>query len=524
MISIQSFMLIALGFLIAALIGLLIVPAYRRRTERLAVDRLKRAMPLTEAEIRADKDRLRADYALTIHELEYQLEKATLASARQRVDINRRDAVISGLEGEVERFRTSQDEYENARRVLEQTIMDRLPKVEQRLAEARKLLVQRDREISALTQTTQKQARSLEDATHLNSQSRDEVHRLTAALNVRSLRGRMGLGMRKPADVDDEVALRTELEALKEKTRDQAAQITRLEGLLARAGNAMGAGSDEGADMTPVKVRRAEEEISRLRNELEEADTALRSAKSSASAGKQERARFEDEIRALKTKSEDQAGEISRLRAGLAVYQEAEKEHKSLAQSKVAMQARIATLEAQTVDQEQKIQALKSEIAAANERTALQAAHYTEEMRSLGAARSASGSGDSRRKGDASSSSTSEPASRRSLSDRIGGLSVSPDRNSDAGGEGSSKGSGDMSRASGFLRALGGNLPRQPAEVSITRNNGSAEDHRQDDDGGAKSGAASAEAPDTSPQEEDSGGDRPRGGLLERITRLDRAD
>lgn len=523
MISIQSFMLIALGFLIAALIGLLIVPAYRRRTERLAVDRLKRAMPLTEAEIRADKDRLRADYALTIHELEYKLEKATLASARQRVEINRRDAVISGLEGEVERFHTSQEEYENARRVLEQTIMDRLPKVEQRLAEARKLLMQRDREIGALAQTTQKQARSLEDATHLNSQTRDEVHRLTAALNVRSLRGRMGLGMRKSSDVEDEVALRTELEALKAKTRDQAAQITRLEGLLARAGNAMGAGSDEGADMTPVKVRRAEEEISRLRNELEEAETALRSSKSSAEAGKQERARFEDEIRALKAKSEDQAAEVGRLRAGLAVYQEAEREHKSLAQSKVAMQARIATLEAQTVDQEQKIQGLKSEIAAANERTALQAAHYTEEMRRLGAARGASAGGETRRAASSSSPSTSEAAARRSLSDRIGSLSVSPDRSSEASGEGSSRSSGDMSRASGFLKALGGNIPRQPAEVSITRNNGSAEDHHQGDEG-AKTNAASAGASDNSTQDEGTEGDRPRGGLLERITRLDRAD
>lgn len=521
MISIQSFMLIALGFLIAALIGLLIVPAYRRRTERLAVDRLKRAMPLTEAEIRADKDRLRADYALTIHELEYKLEKATLASARQRVEINRRDAVISGLEGEVERFRTSQEEYENARRVLEQTIMDRLPKVEQRLAEARKLLMQRDREISALTQTTQKQARSLEDATHLNSQTRDEVHRLTAALNVRSLRGRMGMGMRKSSDVEDEVALRTELEALKAKTRDQASQITRLEGLLARAGNAMGAGSDEGADMSPVKVRRAGEEISRLRNELEEAETALRSARSSSEAAKQERARFEEDLRSLKAKSEDQAAEIGRLRAGLTVYQDAEKEHKSLAQSKVAMQARIATLEAQTVDQEQKILALKSEIAAANERTALQAAHYTEEMRRLGAARGASASGDARR-GGSSTPTPSDPAARRSLSDRIGSLSVNPDRNGEGSGESSSKSSGDMSRASGFLRALGGNLPRQPAEVSISRHNGSADDRQQDSS--AETDAASSAPSEASPQDDESDGGRARGGLLERITRLDRAD
>ena len=76
------------------------------------------------------------------------VEEATHAAAKQMVEINRRDAGISALEGDVQKLRTSLEEHENARRVLEQTITDRLPKVEYRLAEAKKLLFQRDREIS----------------------------------------------------------------------------------------------------------------------------------------------------------------------------------------------------------------------------------------------------------------------------------------------------------------------------------------------------------------------------------------
>ena len=74
------------------------------------------------------------------------------------VELNRRDAMISELEGELAGQRTALEEHENARRVLEQTIMDRLPKVEHRLAEARKLLFQRDREIVSLTQSSEKQS------------------------------------------------------------------------------------------------------------------------------------------------------------------------------------------------------------------------------------------------------------------------------------------------------------------------------------------------------------------------------
>ncbi len=170
--------------------------------------------PLTEAEIRADKDRLRAEYAIRIHKLETKVEEAAEASARQMVELNRRDATISELEGEVAGQRTSLEEHENARRVLEQTIMDRLPKVEHRLAEARKLLFQRDREIVALTQSSEKQARALEEATQINTQQTDEVHRLKAALNTRASRNREGFGDPR---YDGEVALRTEIEALRSK-------------------------------------------------------------------------------------------------------------------------------------------------------------------------------------------------------------------------------------------------------------------------------------------------------------------
>ena len=67
-------MLVALGLLTAGFVILLILPFYRRRAERLAIAEVKRQLPMTEAEIRADKDRLRAEYAIRIHQLESRVD------------------------------------------------------------------------------------------------------------------------------------------------------------------------------------------------------------------------------------------------------------------------------------------------------------------------------------------------------------------------------------------------------------------------------------------------------------------
>ena len=163
MITLYAAMLVTLGFLIAALIVVVLLPAYRHRIERFTTEVLKRTLPLTEAEIRADKDRLRADFAMELHKLETKVEAAGMSAARQSVEINRRDAKIQELTEAIADQKMSVDEHENARRVLEQAILDRLPKVEQRLAETRKLLATRDREIRELFATSAKQASALEE-------------------------------------------------------------------------------------------------------------------------------------------------------------------------------------------------------------------------------------------------------------------------------------------------------------------------------------------------------------------------
>lgn len=499
MITIHTAMLVALGFLAAALLVLLLAPFYRNRAARLATEELRRALPLTETEIRADKDRLRADFAVHIHELEQRAERDALAAARQRIELNRRDAAISGLEGEVARLRTALDEHENARRVLEQTITDRLPKVEQRLGEAKRMLAQRDREIAELSETASRHSRALEEATQINTQQRDELHRLNAALTTRAARNREGLGDPR---FDGEVALRSEIEALRAKTREQAALVSRLQGLLVRQGGAVAEVATEGRPATAngnglagASVR-AEEEIRRLRSDLAEAEDALRSVKSSAEAGKAGHEALDREVRALKAANQDQSAEIARLKAALAAYESAEQDDKAIKDSKISMKARLSALEAETASQSSTIQTLRAEVAAANERLARQAAHFRDEMRRLGAGTLPT-SAQPRK-------ATVEPM-RKPLTERIAEprLVAVPKLvgEEQAAAE-------DGKRVSGFLKAL----------------EGGGEDGSASPGTGASAKSGSEPEPTEEPAVAVGGESKPRrrGGLIERITGLDK--
>ena len=230
-------MLMALGFLAASLLGLLVASAFWSRAVRLTTARIKQSMPVSEPEIRADRDRLRAEYAIKVHKLEMQLEQAKLERARQLIDLNRRDASISTLATDAMQLKADLEENQNARRVLEQTVADRLPRVEARLAEAKRLLFNRDREIAELTAGARRHKQALEEVSSINAQKNAQIERLSMALTTRGGRGRQPAG----DGADTEVALRSEIEALRNKTSEQALLIDRLQRRLGHGGFALAA-------------------------------------------------------------------------------------------------------------------------------------------------------------------------------------------------------------------------------------------------------------------------------------------
>jgi hypothetical protein len=359
-------MLLALGFLVASLLGLLLASAFWGRAVRLTTTRIKQSLPVSELEIQADRDRLRAEYAVKVHKLESHLEQAKLARARQLIELNRRDANISTLETGIGELKAELEEHQNARHVLEQTVADRLPKVEARLAEAKRLLLNREREISELHEGAKRHKLALEEAAAINAQQTAQIDRLTNTLATRGGHGKLA----GEAASEIEVALRSELEALRAKARDQANLIDRLQRSTGTAallsGKTAGAGSSE-------------DTAARTREVLAQAETALNSARAGAADADS------SQLRALRVKAEDQAGEIARLKAALAAFETESGTDGGLKETRVALKARLGSAQAQADHQSATIGRLRAELAAANERLARQAAQFMEEMRRLGA-------------------------------------------------------------------------------------------------------------------------------------------
>lgn len=385
MITVYNAMLVILGTLIAALAVLLLMPAYRRRIERFTTERIKRSLPLTENEIRADKDRLRAEFATELHRLDRKLEDAGTAAARQSVEVNRRDAKITELEQLLQSQKTDSEEHQNARRVLEQTILDRLPKVEARLAEARRMLLQRDGEIAALTDTSARQTQALEQATQINVQMTGEVERLRSALETRAARNREAIGDPR---FDGEVALRSEIESLRAKTRDQAQMIDRLQSL--QAGDPSVEDSSPEVERLRADLARAEAEVLELRADDERAER----------------------IASLEASAHDQASEIARLKASLEAYEEGAAAAAAGAGDALAAKAQINALLTEVEEQRHTIEALRADLSASNEQLARQAQHFRDEMRRLSVLQQ-----DNR--DDWSAIGSQPEAPRRSLAERI---------------------------------------------------------------------------------------------------------
>ncbi len=68
---IEPIMFFGIGFLVASLFGLVLIPLVHNRAVRLTMRRLEAATPLSMAEIQADKDQLRAEFAMSTRRLEF---------------------------------------------------------------------------------------------------------------------------------------------------------------------------------------------------------------------------------------------------------------------------------------------------------------------------------------------------------------------------------------------------------------------------------------------------------------------
>jgi hypothetical protein len=98
---IEPIMYFGIGFLVAALIGLVVVPLVHGRAVRLTMRRLEAATPLSMAEIQADKDQLRAEFAMSTRRLEMSVEQLKAKSTSQLAELGKKGDAINRLKVEL---------------------------------------------------------------------------------------------------------------------------------------------------------------------------------------------------------------------------------------------------------------------------------------------------------------------------------------------------------------------------------------------------------------------------------------
>jgi chromosome segregation ATPase len=98
---IEPIMFIGIGFLLAGLLVIGFIPMVHARAVRLTQRRLEAMTPMTMAEIHADKDQLRAEFAMSTRRLEMSVEQMKAKTSTQLAELGKKSDAIGRLKLEL---------------------------------------------------------------------------------------------------------------------------------------------------------------------------------------------------------------------------------------------------------------------------------------------------------------------------------------------------------------------------------------------------------------------------------------
>ncbi len=193
---IEPIMYFGIGFLFAALLGLVVIPLVHGRAVRLTIRRLEAATPLSMAEIQADKDQLRAEFAMSTRRLEMSVEQLKARTTSQFAELGKKSDAINRLKMEL---------GEKTAAIFALEARDKALRDQLRATED---------EVSAKTSIMHEAERTLSD-------KEAELAKLVGALDERSI-----LADTQKAEID---TLKTQVEAFKEELADASGELKAVE-------------------------------------------------------------------------------------------------------------------------------------------------------------------------------------------------------------------------------------------------------------------------------------------------------
>jgi len=268
---IEPVMYFGIGFLVAALLGLLFVPLVHNRAVRLTMRRLEAATPLSIAEIRADKDQLRAEFAMSTRRLELSVEQMKAKTTGQLAELGKKSDAINQLKKELgaktatifafesreknlrDQLRATEQEFEiksTASREAERALADKQADLAKLVAELgeRSILADSQRvELAALRTQIEAMKVSVADydrAVRSTEErlSRERAEAEAAAREATEERGKLGGLSARASDLERQLLVQTaeaevmshRVEDLEQRLREQGRLLAERDFLLAR--------------------------------------------------------------------------------------------------------------------------------------------------------------------------------------------------------------------------------------------------------------------------------------------------
>jgi len=231
---IESIMFFSAGFLVASLLGLALISSVHHRAVRLTQRRLEDSIPVSLTEIQADRDKLRAEFAMSIRRLEMTVEQLEATVTNQRGDLARKGEAIARLKAQLNNKNADADEL-GARLKSLSVEAEQSHAVHSAGATAREAeLAEAARDINELTLTSESQrveiallkTQSEQFKARIAELERDAEDAAQRLFNERSAASK-ALDEKREAD-DGQRAERAEIELLRERIADIAAQVVHM--------------------------------------------------------------------------------------------------------------------------------------------------------------------------------------------------------------------------------------------------------------------------------------------------------
>lgn len=357
-------MFFALGFLTAGLLAIVLVPSLWKRAERLTKRRIESTTPVRMADIQADKDQLRAEFAMTARKLEMSVEALKQKAAQRLVEIGRKEEVVDRLRtelatqreagadmsGRIEQLQSTvaslekqlrdagskvtdrdrqvadtRDRFDDVNGQLEQmaatadsrkveivALKTRIQNNQDKIADLERLLAKRDGELAA----AETRAKEAEAATRSRDADVERLQREMRKLGEQIDKHEPQMIKRR----DEIVDLKREVAAAQADARDKTAALASAEALVRELRDAGKKAEGEQRQLTE-RVTRRDAEVETLKSRLGETESELKTRQEEASREKREtdddwqQERMESAL--LRERLNDLAAEVGRLAATL---------------------------------------------------------------------------------------------------------------------------------------------------------------------------------------------------------------